>query len=200
MRLFCVVLALISVAFAANCTMSVLNTLTHDSILLCGRTNGGIPGARFATLLAPGKSTQWPCPLTTATNSFETYFTIRNDTKCQWDPTCPVPTGTCQSYPWLIGEGVSWQDGYWYGFLAANFDGAGLGWQGNYGSKSCSYGIQMNCSSYGVTPWSGTCGVKGGQPWCTPDVPNFNLPGTGVVACGPKQNEGVISLVIFNSP
>lgn len=196
--------ALVLVALSAasvstgGCTMQIRNTLKHDSILLCGRENGGMPGARFSKLLPAGSSFSYPCPETTADKSFETYFAVRNDTKCTWDA-CKVDTGTCKSYPWVMGEGLSWENGLWYGFVAANFDGAGLGWQGNYGSAAVQYGVQLNCSSYGTSAWNGTCGVHNNEPTCVPNAPNFGLPGTGVVACGPANNEGTISVDIFES-
>mmetsp|Transcript_20708 Transcript_20708/g.23942 ORF Transcript_20708/g.23942 Transcript_20708/m.23942 type:complete len:207 (+) Transcript_20708:32-652(+) len=185
----------------ATCNMRVVNTLAHDSVLLCGRTNGGIPGAWYTHLLPPGGVYTYACPQTTPNDSFETYYSIRNDTSCTWDQGCNPSTGTCKSYPWVIGEGLSWQNGLWYGFAAANFDGAGLGFQGNYGSKVVQYGIQMNCSSYGTSAWSGTCGVDSttNEPYCNPNAPAFNKPDTGVVACGPANNEGTIEVQIFES-
>lgn len=188
-----------AIVLADSCTMQVTNTLKHDAILLCGRENGGMPGARFKQLVQPGAVYSYPCPETTATTSYEVYFAIRNDTECTWDA-CTINTGTCKSYPWVIGEGISWQNGYWYGFVAANFDGAGLGFTGNYGGSSVQYGVQMNCSSYGTTPWEGTCGVSNSNPYCNPNQENFpNKPDSGVVACGPAHNQGTITVSIFES-
>lgn len=193
---------LCGVVLSANCNMRVTNTLTYSSVLLCGRTNGGIPGQRFSHLLPPGGVFTYPCPETTATTSYETYLSVRNDTTCTWDTNCNPNTGTCKSYPWVIGEGLSWQNSLWYGFLAANFDGAGVGFEGNYGSSSVRYGVQMNCSSYGTSAWTGTCGVdaSSNEPFCSPNTPAYGKPDTGVVACGPASNEGTIEVSIFESP
>lgn len=198
--LVCVTLLVAAALAATTCNMEIQNTLTDASILLCGRHNGGQPGARFTQLLQPGGTYTYPCPETTPNDSYELYFSIRNDTKCTWDA-CSVNTGTCKSYPWVIGEGVSWQNGYWYGFVAANFDGAGLGFEGNYASPNVQYGVQMNCSSYGTQPWSGTCGVDSStnDPYCNPNAPSFGKPDSGVVACGPAYNEGTITVTIFQS-
>ena len=194
---------LASAAFAAkksagSCTTQITNTLATANVLLCGRENGGVPGARFTHLLGPGQTYSYPCPVTSASTSYEVYFTLRNDTVCTWD-TCTVNTGTCKSYPWVIGEGVSWQNGYWYGFVAANFDG-GVGFLGDYGASNVQYGVQLNCSSYGVRPWSGTCGVSSSSPYCVPNAPApTGQPDSGVVACGPANNQGVINVNIFSS-
>jgi len=96
-----------------------------------------------------------------------------------------------------LGEGVSPDNGYWYGFLAANFDGAGLGYQGNYGDAKVSYGVTLLCSSYGTSPWNGTCSVSGSSPTCTPNVPAYGKPDTGVVAAGPANNQGVLYVTIW---
>ena len=197
-RLFVLALFLvIEVMAQTKCTTQVHSELVHSSILLCGRLNGGVPGARFSYLLKPGDTYSYPCPETSPSNSFEVYFSLKNDTKCTWD-TCPINTGTCKSYPWVLGEGVSWQNGYWYGFVAANFDGD-LGFTGNYGAADVSYGVQLNCSSYGTMPWNGTCGVSNSQPYCVPDAPANGKPDTGVVACGPAYNEGILKILIFQS-
>lgn len=200
----CVVLLAVvsmSVAAAATCNMQVTNTLSASAILLCGRENGGTPGARFTKLLAPGEQYSYACPETTASTSYELYFAIRNDTVCTWDSGCSPNTGSCKSYPWVIGEGRSWQNGLWYGFVAANFDGSGAGFLGNYGAANVQYGVSLSCSSYGTTPWTGSCGVDRGtnEPYCSPNVPSFGKPDTGVVACGPANNEGTIDVRIFES-
>ncbi|CUG85886.1 Hypothetical protein, putative [Bodo saltans] len=189
------------VATAANCNMKISNTLSSSAILLCGRENGGTPGARFTQLVAPGADYTYACPETTATTSYELYFAVRNDTVCTWDSGCNPNTGSCKSYPWVIGEGLSWQNGLWYGFVAANFDGAGLGFSGNYGSRSVQYGVQMKCSSYGTSPWTGTCDVDSStnEPVCNPNTPSYGKPDSGVVACGPANNQGTIEVSIFES-
>ncbi len=194
-----VLAALVAASFAGSCTTQITNSLKDASVLLCGRMNGGMPGARFTQLLQPGQSYQYACPQLTQSTSYEVYFALRNDTQCTWDGPCSVNTGTCKSYPWVLGEGVSWQNGYWYGFVAANFDG-GIGFDGNYGAADVKYGVQLNCSSYGVKPWSGTCGVSGDSPYCVPNAPApTGQPDSGVVCCGPKNNQGLLTVNIFSS-
>lgn len=192
--------ALFGVAFAlvlaSNCTMKITNKLQVDSVLLCGRTNGGVPGAWYNKSLGAGESFSYPCAQTAIDVSYETYFSVRGDKTCKWD-NCNPNTGSCKHYPFILGEGLSWSDGYWYGFIASNFDG-GIGWQGNYSSREANYSVSLSCSSYGVTPWKATCGpLSSGKPFCKPNHPAIGFPDSGVVAAGPKNNQGTIEVEIF---
>ena len=183
----------------AACRLHFRSRLRTDTVRLCGRANGGVPGAWFSHALRPGETFSRPCAVTAAGKSFETYFSFRNDTRCGWDGPCAPNTGTCRSYPWTLGQGLSSDNGLWYGFIAANFDGA-IGYQGSsYGNRSMvSYGVRLDCMSYGTAPWNATCGVAANRkgPTCQPNVPSLGFPDSGVVACGPKNNQAMFVTVI----
>lgn len=178
------------------CTLTYTNNLATDSITLCGRHNGGIPGAWFSKTLAPGETITNPCVTTTTGNSYETYLTIRNKTSCGWNNGCSVNTGTCLFYPYEIGQGLSSENQYWYGYAAQNFDG-GIGMTSfKYSSPSVDYGIKMNCMSYGITPLNITCepdsASKHGAA-CNPSHPVLDgFANSGVVACGKNGNASVV--------
>lgn len=187
---------------AASCTLTYKNTLATSTITLCGRQDGGIPGAWFSKTLAPNETYSSPCVVTTSGKSYETYLTVRNKTSCGWNNGCSPNTGTCIFYPWEIGQGLSSANLYWYGYAAQNFDG-GIGMTSfKYSSPVVSYGIKMQCLSYGVTPLNITCqpdsmAVHGAV--CQPAQNVLDgFADSGVVACG-KNGNANISIEIFET-
>ena len=189
-----VVAALLVVAASAAvhgaCLLTFHNKMPLDTIRLCGRQNGAIPGAWYSRALEPGATYTRGCTSNAGT-SFETYFTVRNDTACGWDQSCQPDTGTCQSYPWVLGQGLA-SNGLWYGGIGANWDGNGLGYTASsYTDPTLvDYGVRLSCSSYGTSPWNATCDAAvSGEPACTPNVPNAGRPNSGIVACGPRNKQ-----------
>lgn len=179
-------------ASASACTLIFRNTLAFDSVRLCGRKNGGVPGAWYSKLLAPNQTFTRPCSVTTEGVSYETYFTVRNSsTNCGWNNPCTPNTGTCLEYPWTMGEGLSSQDQYWYGSLSQNWDG-GIGFtKFAFDSPEVNYGVKLSCLSYGTSSWNSTCLPSSSAPAgaaCDPSHPVLGkFADTGVVACGPKS-------------
>lgn len=177
-----------------NCFIVFHNTLSRDSVRLCGRQNGGVPGAWYERALAPGQKYRRPCQSNAGT-SLLTYLTFRNDTACGWDNGCPAANGgICKSYPYQLGEGVG-STQYWYGGIGATSGGdPGIAYQNKY-----TYGVSLSCLSYGVQPWNATCvpDATGDSPICTPNVPANGAPNSGVVACGKQGNIGDIYVMIF---
>ena len=175
---------LLAVAAAQGCTMQYTNK-AKESVTVCMRVNGGVPGAGLNRTLAPGASVKIPCRASVPGQSSESYFALPGLHGCGWDQGCSPDTGSCHSYPWVMGQGVG-TNGLWYGAIGANWDGAGMGYTGGYGKVT--YGLHFSCSSYNGTQFPKlTCGVKDAKPYCTPNHPNYNQPSSGVVECDADQ-------------
>lgn len=186
-----------------GCFINFYNNMSNTAITLCGRQNGGIPGAWYTRTLPPGGRYRRPCQSNAGT-SLLTLLSVRNDSTCGWASGCPLPNSGICTYPWQIGEGIG-EDGYWYGAVGATAGGApGWAYTGDYGAQNVSYGVELSCMSYGRTPWNATCSVrtpdwsKTACPFCKPFTPTNGAPNSGVVACGPKNGPMQIYVNIFN--
>jgi len=88
-----------------------------------------------------------------------------------------------------MGQGVG-TNGLWYGAIGTNWDGAGIGYTGDW--SKVSYGLHYSCSSYNGTQTPDlSCGVKDGKPGCVPNMPNVGgQPSSGVVECDGNGKDG----------
>lgn len=182
------------------CTQNYTNKASTP-ILLCSRDtmiDNGTPGARAFKLLQPGESFSEDCQVNKPYESHSMFFATRNTTKCQKDSGCTY--GTCQHYPWWFGQGISQQNGLWYGGIGVNWDGDDTkhGWDGSYDAANVHYGIQFHCeTNKGKNTIDYNCTVMGGKPQCTPNVPApHNSPNSGVAQCDPTT----IQLNIVEAP
>eukprot|EP00756_Hemistasia_phaeocysticola_P009868 Hpha_TRINITY_DN14963_c0_g1::TRINITY_DN14963_c0_g1_i1::g.143453::m.143453 len=175
--------AMFGIAFvlplAAACDLTFHNTLSKP-VTVCTRENGGVPGAGGKVQVEAGKSVSTPCKIVNASQSWVSYFSVLDWADCGYD-TCAPPlqnTGTCQHYPYSMGQGAAAGSKNWYGSIGYNNDGAGQGWTGgNY--STVGYGIELTCTAYGTQAIDDKCGPTG----CTPNKPSYNRPNSGVVAC-----------------
>ncbi|KAK3280156.1 hypothetical protein CYMTET_11996 [Cymbomonas tetramitiformis] len=166
--------------------------LGTKSVTICMRENGDAPGEPGSKTLAVGQSWTVPCRASVPGQSWESYLSVSDYTKCGWDQGCTPNTGSCQHYPWTIGQGVG-TNGLWYGSIGANWDGAGVGYINGF--DKVDYGMRFECSSYNGTQHPKLeCGVTGGKASCSPNKPNYNQPNSGVVECDPNQ---VLQLTLF---
>ena len=185
-------------AAAGNCTLVFRSHLRHGTVRLCGRQNGGQFGQWFEATLAPGATYSRPCVTTQPGMSYETYISVRGLASCPWDA-CNPNTGSCHSYPYLLGQGVSPSNGYWYGSIGPNYDGA-IGYQLPYNAPNVSYGVSLSAFSYTrANPWKATCGETAGTTFCNPNVPAAGFPNSGVVAAGPPNDQGTLTIDLTES-
>eukprot|EP01061_Rhynchopus_euleeides_P025929 TRINITY_DN4222_c0_g1_i1.p1 TRINITY_DN4222_c0_g1~~TRINITY_DN4222_c0_g1_i1.p1 ORF type:complete len:193 (+),score=74.85 TRINITY_DN4222_c0_g1_i1:65-643(+) len=169
---------------AEACVMRYTNKASKP-ITMCLRANGGIPGAEVNKTLAVSESWDMPCRQSVPGQSSQSYFAVPGFTECGWDQGCDPNTGSCHHYPWVVGQGVG-TNGLWYGSIGSNWDGAGIGFTGNF--SEVGYGMHFECSSYNATQHvSATCKVANGQATCDPNIPNYQQPNSGVVECDPDQ-------------
>eukprot|EP00756_Hemistasia_phaeocysticola_P056944 Hpha_TRINITY_DN33587_c0_g1::TRINITY_DN33587_c0_g1_i1::g.171061::m.171061 len=187
---------LLLIGASGVCHQTVRNNASTP-ITLCLRRNADPPGQAGNHTLQPGETWGWDCPVSGHGVSHNWYFAVRSASGCVIDPDCPYATATCRSYPWFFAQGTSSDNGLWYGDIAANWDGRGTGFLGDYGSKDVSYGIRFSCLRLNATQKvSLECGVKEGKPYCDPNHPNLNnKPASGVAQCDPTAPD----LEIFES-
>eukprot|EP01062_Namystynia_karyoxenos_P080711 TRINITY_DN872_c0_g1_i2.p1 TRINITY_DN872_c0_g1~~TRINITY_DN872_c0_g1_i2.p1 ORF type:complete len:222 (+),score=83.15 TRINITY_DN872_c0_g1_i2:88-666(+) len=172
-------------AAASGCDIRFANKASKE-VTLCLRHNGDAPGTEWQQSLGAVNGTVTVgCHNGGAggKDSWQTYFSEPGGS-CGWNQNCSVNTGTCH-YPWSLGQGISADNGNWYGSVGANWDGAGLGYTGDY--NKIGYGVNLQCTSYKTQHVNATCTVDAGQPTCTPNHPNYNRPNSGVVLCDPGQ-------------
>eukprot|EP01065_Artemidia_motanka_P046452 TRINITY_DN704_c0_g1_i2.p2 TRINITY_DN704_c0_g1~~TRINITY_DN704_c0_g1_i2.p2 ORF type:complete len:210 (+),score=68.14 TRINITY_DN704_c0_g1_i2:67-696(+) len=165
-------------AVASACTVDFVNNAATP-VTLCVRKNGGTPGDAGKVTIASGKSSSMPCKDNGNNTAWQTYFSLSSWTDCGFDTCAPplINTGTCQHYPYSMGQGISADNGKWYGSVGFNWDGNGQGFVGNW--SDVNYGLQLKCTSYGTKSVSDSCDPSG----CTPNKPNYGKPNSGVEEC-----------------
>eukprot|EP01064_Diplonema_japonicum_P007657 TRINITY_DN1529_c0_g1_i1.p1 TRINITY_DN1529_c0_g1~~TRINITY_DN1529_c0_g1_i1.p1 ORF type:complete len:311 (+),score=13.71 TRINITY_DN1529_c0_g1_i1:70-1002(+) len=192
MKQFLTILAMV-IPLQAACTFKYTNKAASP-VTICLRFNGGAPGEGGNKTIQPGGSWELPCRESIPGQSWESYLAVPGWTQCGWDQGCTPNYGSCQHYPWVIGQGVG-TNGLWYGSIGANWDGAGAGFTGDF--SQVTYGMNFQCTSYNKTQFPNlNCSVSGDKPICTPDKPNYNQPNSGVVECDPDQT---LQLLITSS-
>eukprot|EP00756_Hemistasia_phaeocysticola_P013818 Hpha_TRINITY_DN15306_c0_g1::TRINITY_DN15306_c0_g1_i1::g.92346::m.92346 len=163
---------------AAACDLTFHNTLS-EKMTLCVRKNAAVPGNAGKIELDVNKSVSVPCHTNSPTEFFQTLFPVRGFNDCVLDACTGAspPYGTCKHYPYVLGQGVSADNGNWYGSIGYNWDGDGQGWKGNY--SGVGYGLRLDCTAYHTNKINDVCGPTG----CTPNKPTYGLPSSGVELC-----------------